>query len=77
VQVDGDIESLVPQRSSEGDVVAEALESRISGQNDDIVQIRVVADDGGGRRLHDICDVRLGVPSPQCPYQRRGEYDVT
>jgi hypothetical protein len=77
VQVNGDIESLMPQRSSEGNIVTEALESRISGQDNDFVQIRVVAHDGGGRRLHDICDVRLGVPSPQCPYQRRGEYDVT
>jgi hypothetical protein len=76
VQVDGDLESLTPQRSSEGDVVAEALESRISGQDNDLVQIRVVAHDGGGRRFHDICDVRFRVSSPQRAYQGSSEYDI-
>jgi hypothetical protein len=77
VQIDGDIETLALQRSSEGDVVAEALEPRISGYEYDLVQMRVATDDGGGRRLHDICEVPLRVPSPQGPYQGRGEHDVT
>src|SRR4029453_2173213 len=69
VQVDGDIETLTVERSSEGHVVADALESRISGQHDDLVQIRVASDDGGGRRFSDIWALRLGAPATQIQYQ--------
>ena len=76
MQIDRDVEAFAPEAPGQLDVIARSREAARPLHHDDFVQVRVVADDGSGRRLDQIREAGVGVAACQCANDRRREDDV-
>ena len=64
MEVDAEVELRLVQRDTQPQVIADPLPSTRVRYHDDVVQMRVVCDDGRGRRLDQIADFRRGEVAP-------------
>jgi len=77
VQIDGDIEVLSPQPTRKRQVVAYTRHTASSGDDNDVSEITITADDRGGGRFDDIGELAVRIPPSEGTNQWRREHDVT
>lgn len=76
MQVDHHVETSVAQPSAEREIVTESLPPACASGQHDLVQARVMPDDGRGCRLDQIRQVGFRIRTAQGADDRRGEHHV-
>lgn len=76
MQVDRQVEAGPAEAASEVDVVAETLDASLPRDGDQLGQVWITEEDGGGSRFHHVAEVRARVSAPQRSNQRGGEHHV-
>ena len=76
VKVDGEIVSLAPQPSDERDIGAQAAGRVRAARDDHLVEVRIVAHDGGSFFFDDVGDAGVGVVAADGSNGRSREYDI-
>ena len=77
MKVDGEVVPPGAEPPAERQVVAQAAEPPRARRHNHLIEMRVVDDDRGCRRLDDVGEVRAGEAVPQSMHGGRGERDVT
>ena len=77
MQIDGDIEMLPPQAARKREVVAHTRHTASSRDDNDVTQITITADDGGGGRFDHIGELGVRIPASKGTNERRREHHVT
>ena len=76
MEVDDEVIAFGAQLSGERDIVKKAGHTTASSSDDNLVEVRVVGDDGSCGRLDDIGEVGVGEALSQSADGRRREDDV-
>ena len=76
MQVDGHIETFLPQAAGEREVVPYPREAARPFDDHHVVQVRVVPDDGRGRRFDEVGELGLRIVAGQRADDGRREDDV-
>ena len=77
MEVDDDVEPCSPQPPREPQIVGEPRQPSWPIGDDDLVQVRVVLDDGRGSALDQIGDSGVWITPTDRANRRRGEHHVT
>ena len=76
VQIEHHVVPIAPQPPAESQVVEHPLPAASAWCDDDLVQIRMVTDDGSRRWFDEVGEVRIRIGPPQCRNHRRREDHV-
>jgi hypothetical protein len=76
MQVDGNVEPLLPQAAREREVGAHSGKTASPRNHNDVSQITITADDRGGSRFDHIGELALGIAPSEGANQRRREHHV-
>ena len=77
MEIDRDVVAVAPQPSTKSQILSQTCQAAPAGRHDDCIQVGIVLDDGGSRRLDDVGQVRVWKPFTKRTKGRRRKDDVT
>lgn len=76
MKIDREVEASSPQIDRELQIFPEAARRAGLGRDDDVIEVRIALDDGGGKRFDEIAEVRVGIGFSERLDRRRRQDDI-
>ena len=76
MKIDDQVKVCGVKPARESEIVVPSRQAAWPPGNDEVVELRMVTDDGFGWSLDEIREMRVGKPAPQRANRGRGEYHV-